>query len=108
MKASKSKLADNDMWDPLIIGSNISLPHDHKKWRLDARDDHGWGCSHASRRGHSHWKGWQRGPTVEVRGGGREHDSGNQRWREMGEAAFVWCEEVIVTPRRMGAGLLGQ
>ena len=45
---------------------------------------------------------------MEVRGGGREHGSGNQRWREMGEAAFVWCEEVIVTPRRMGAGLLGQ
>jgi len=26
MKASKSKLTDNDMWDPLVIGSNISLP----------------------------------------------------------------------------------
>jgi hypothetical protein len=26
----------------------------------------------------------------------------------MGEAAFVRCEEVIATPRRMGAGLLGQ
>jgi len=26
----------------------------------------------------------------------------------MGEAAFVRCDEVIATPRRMGAGLLGQ
>jgi hypothetical protein len=26
----------------------------------------------------------------------------------MGEAAFVRCEEVIATPRRMEAGLLGQ
>jgi len=35
MKASKSKLADNDMWDPLVIGSNISLLHGHKKGRLE-------------------------------------------------------------------------
>jgi len=26
----------------------------------------------------------------------------------MGEAALVRCDEVIATPRRMGAGLLGQ
>ena len=45
---------------------------------------------------------------MEVGGGGRERDSENQRWREMGEAAFVRCEEVIATPRRMEAGLLGQ
>ena len=45
---------------------------------------------------------------MEVGGGGRERGSENQRWREMGEAAFVRCEEVIATPRRMGAGLLGQ
>ena len=41
MKAPKSKLADNDMRDPLVIGSNISLPHGHKKGRLDARDNYG-------------------------------------------------------------------
>ena len=45
---------------------------------------------------------------MEVGGGGRERGSENQRWREMGEAVFVRCEEVIGTPRRMGAGLLGQ
>jgi len=106
MKASKFKLADNDMWDPLVIGSNISLPHGHKKGRLDARDNHGWGCSRSSRRGHSHRKGWRRGPTVEVEGGGRERGSENQRWREMDEAMFVLCEEVIATPRMIGAGLL--
>ena len=45
---------------------------------------------------------------VEVEGGGRERGSENQRWREMGEAAFVRCEEVTATPRRMVAELLGQ
>jgi hypothetical protein len=36
---------------------------------------------------------------VEVGGGVRERGSENQRWREMDEAAFVRCEEVIATPR---------
>ena len=107
MKAPKAKLVDNDMWDPLVIGSNISLSRGHGEGRLDARDDHGWGYSRSSRRGHSHRKGWRRGPTVEVEGGGRERGSGDRRWREVGEAASIRCEEVITTPRRMGVGLLG-
>ena len=45
---------------------------------------------------------------MEVGGGGRERGSENQHWREMDEVAFVRCEKVIATPRRMGAGLLGQ
>jgi hypothetical protein len=45
---------------------------------------------------------------VKVRGGGRECGSRDRRWREVGEAASVRCEEVMATPHRMGAGLLGQ
>ena len=47
-------------------------------------------------------------PTVEVGGGGRERGSGDRCCREVGEAASVWCGEVMVTPRRMVAKLLGQ
>jgi len=45
---------------------------------------------------------------VKVRGGERECGSRDRRWREVGEAASVRCEEVMTTPHRMGAGLLGQ
>jgi len=76
--------------------------------RLDTRDDHGWGCSRPSRRGRSHRKGWRRGPTVKVRGGGRECGSRDRRWREVGEAAYVRCEEAMAIPHRMGVRLLGQ
>jgi len=44
----------------------------------------------------------------EVGGRGREHGSGDRRWREVGEAASVRCDEVMATPRRIGVGLLGQ
>ena len=45
---------------------------------------------------------------MEVGGGGRERDSGDQRWRKVGEAASVWCEKVMATPRRTRARLLSQ
>ena len=45
---------------------------------------------------------------VDVGGGGREHGSGDWRWRKVGEVVSVRCGEVMVTPRRMGAELLGQ
>ena len=51
---------------------------------------------------------WRIHPAVEVGGGGRECGSGDQRWIEVGEAAFVWCGKVMIIPRRMEAGLLCQ
>ena len=48
-------------------GGAVSLPCGCKKGRLDTRDDHGWGCSRSSRRGHSHRRGWGQGLAVEVK-----------------------------------------
>jgi hypothetical protein len=47
-------------------------------------------------------------PAVEIEDGGRKRGSGDRYWRKVGEAASVWCGEVMVTPRKMGAGLLDQ
>jgi len=47
-------------------------------------------------------------PAAEVGGGEWERGSRDRHWRKVGEATFVWCGEVMVTPQRMGAGLLGQ
>ena len=41
---------------------------------------------------------------MEVGGGGRERGSGDRHWREMGEAASVWCGKVMATPCIMGLG----
>jgi len=45
---------------------------------------------------------------VEVGGEGRERGSGDWRWREVDEAASLWCGEIMVTPHRMRTELLGQ
>jgi len=37
------------------------------------------------------------------RGGERECGSGDRRWRKVGEATFVWCGEIMVTPQKMGS-----
>jgi len=76
MKAPKFKLVDNDMWDPHVIGSNISYSHPPHKGQ-DANEMRALGV----------W--WGRGragvvhrricPAVEVGGGEREHGSGDRR-----------------------------
>ena len=99
MKAPKSNLTDNDMWDPLVIRSNLFSSHPPHRAQ-DAKGDE------SSRRIRAAPAWWGRGragvahrricPAVEVGGGGREHGSGDRRWREMDEAAPVPCGEVMV------------
>jgi len=102
MKAPKFKLADNDMWDLHVIGSNLSSSHPPHKGK-DANEMRALGVS--GRAGVVHRRIC---PAVEVEGGERERGSRDRRWRKVGEATFVWCEEVMDTPQRMEAGLLGQ
>ena len=91
IKVPKSKLADNDIWDPHVIGSNLCFSHPPYRGQ-DAKEMRALGASPV-------W--WRRGCVevahrqiylaVEVGGGGREHDSGDRCWREVGEAASPQC-----------------
>ena len=69
MKALKSKLADNDMWDPLVIGSNLSSSHPPHRGE-DAKEMRALGASGQRPHGGD-------GATPESRIGGSA-----KRWRE--------------------------